>query len=97
LSDLTHVTNIEASARKYIVNWCRTTPVAGVATFGIGNVQRMLITFILNAVKLVAGFRIPYLFCRDEAEGRAWITRQRQILLAKESAQSAEHHQASGR
>lgn len=90
LSDLSRVTTIEPEARRHLVQWSRTVPVAGVAAFGLGSVQRMLVILIFNAVKLVTGgFGIPLALCKDEAEARAWIVRQRRLLLESQISNNA--------
>lgn len=50
--------------------------------YGGGIVERTLVMFVRNAVKLLHGVAMPIETFQTEAEARSWLVEQRQFLLA---------------
>ena len=82
LADLTHMTGLEAEARRLMAQWSKdhTEQVSGVALYGCNFATRALLTLTLNAIKFLGQQQVPTVFVRDEAEGRAWIEGRRALL-----------------
>lgn len=82
LADMTALTTIEAAARRYIGEWGRSTEVHlnGAAIVGTSFAVRVMMTLMLNAIRVLARHQVPTVFVRDEAEARAWIAERQRLL-----------------
>lgn len=87
MTDISELGTIGPDARKLAARSPQLPQLKGAVICGGGLLQRMAATLALNASRLLRGSRPhkPVLFTSTEAEGRAWIVRQR----AKASAERA--------
>jgi hypothetical protein len=80
-----HRTGIPATAtRKWIAEWARNNPVAGLANFGASLPVRALQALILRATALFGAHQpVHPLHFAGEAEAFAWVAARRRQLDAK--------------
>lgn len=69
-----------AEARRYFTDWTSKNPVDASAMVSTSTLARATMTLIISAVKLVSSRAIPTAFFATEAEARAWIGKQRQLI-----------------
>lgn len=81
LFDNTAAGNIEQAARQQFVMWVRTHPIAGVANFGGGIVQRTLALLLLNAIRIMDKKAPLQTYVASEAEARGWLAEIRRQPL----------------
>jgi hypothetical protein len=79
IADSSQSGGMEPAARKHQIKWLGAGQLSGVAFISSNLMIRTLATLMHNAHRLVSGNKMPLLFCRDDAEARAWIARQMQL------------------
>lgn len=52
------------------------------AIYGAGIIERTLVLFVLNAVRMLRGVAMPIETFQSEAEARSWLAEQRRSLRA---------------
>lgn len=77
LADLSRMTSIAPTARRYSMEWSKAHRVDAVAMIGASFPLRVLTTVTLEAVRLLRRRAIDLKFVDDESAGRAWIATQR--------------------
>ena len=79
LIDLHGSTGIEPDARRYMAEWSKAPDrgLVGTVVYGTGFVMRALVTFSLNAIKLLGHQKGEFHFFKDEAEARRWAANHR--------------------
>ncbi len=69
--------NVEPEARRQFVYWARNHPIAGVANFGGGVLQRTVARLIINALRILEKKAPPQCYVTTEAEARDWLAERR--------------------
>lgn len=86
LSDMQRCTSLEASARKFMVDWSRdsTDKICGTAVCGVNFAMRALITMAMRAIRVLGREGSHAIeFVQDEAAGRRWIAGRRLVVAAE--------------
>lgn len=86
LIDITHLTIINAEARRWMADWTRTHEVSGCAVFGGGLLQRTVVTLLSRAIALIRPTPFQVMLFKTEEEARAWIAKER---MRQQSSQAA--------
>jgi hypothetical protein len=77
---------MSSDARRYTFEWSQRQVTSGSVIVGGGLALRTLMTMLMRALALFSTRAAPIVFFATEAEGRAWIDKQRQLLLNKQIA-----------
>jgi hypothetical protein len=85
LADATAGVNMSPDARRYIGEMSKAHPerLSVTAIFGAGIIERTLVLFVKNAIKLLHGSEMPIETFTTAAEARTWLGYQRESLRRK--------------
>lgn len=75
--DLRRLTGISPAVRRFVGEWNREHQVTAGATFGASFSMRVVVTLMLNAVRLMNKHAPEIRMCRDEAEARRFVAAHR--------------------
>jgi hypothetical protein len=80
LFDVTDAGLAEEGSRKWLAAWARDNPACRVATFGASLIIRTALHLLNRASRLFNAQVGETQFCASEAEARAWLSSQRELL-----------------
>lgn len=77
LIDLEGLTGVDPRARKYISEWNRRQRITAGAAYGAGFMSRVIVTLLLNAIRLMNDDPPEVHITRDELTARRWLAARR--------------------
>lgn len=82
LADLRGLTGICAESRRYISEWNRSHRASGCAAYGASFAVRVIVTLLMNTIRLLNHDPPEFFIARDEAAARAWLDARRAALAS---------------
>ena len=86
LIDITKGFGLSPENRRYSVHWGTTHQITATACFGANAPGRAMMTFVVRAMDLASGHKSNTRFFSTEAEARAWLTEQRELIPTRRSS-----------
>jgi hypothetical protein len=77
IADMRHSEIPSAETRRWAIEWVRSHPLSGFASFGGSVAIRSILSLMMNAIRLIDRRQPPTRFFETESAARAWVEHER--------------------